>query len=130
MTEPCISDVSIKERRIFSRQPVRVGCAGWSIPQLAAAHFASRGSHLERYSQAFNSCEINSSFYRPHKKETWERWARSVPAEFQFAVKLPKSITHEAKLVCGLEILSPFLEQIACLGKQLGPVLVQLPPGL
>jgi uncharacterized protein YecE (DUF72 family) len=53
-----------------------------------------------------------------------------VPAEFQFAVKLPKSITHEAKLVCGLEILSPFLEQIACLGKQLGPVLVQLPPGL
>ena len=49
----------------------------------------------------FNSCEINSSFYRPHKKETWERWARSVPADFRFSVKAPKAITHEARLNCG-----------------------------
>jgi uncharacterized protein YecE (DUF72 family) len=130
MTEPCISDVSIKERRIFLRQPVRVGCAGWSIPRLAATHFASRGSHLERYSQVFNSCEINSSFYRPHKKETWERWARSVPAEFRFSVKAPKAITHEAGLNCSSEILSAFLEQINCLHEKLGPVLIQLPPSL
>ena len=130
MTEPCISDVSIKERHIYSRQPVRVGCAGWSIPRLAATHFASRGSHLERYSRVFNSCEINSSFYRPHKKETWERWARSVPAEFRFSVKAPKAITHEARLNCSSEILSAFLEQISCLHEKLGPVLIQLPPSL
>jgi uncharacterized protein YecE (DUF72 family) len=130
MTEPCVSDVSIKESRNLSRQPVRVGCAGWSIPRLAAAHFASGGSHLERYSQAFNSCEINSSFYRPHKKETWERWARSVPAEFRFSVKAPKAITHEARLNCSSEVLSAFLEQINCLHEKLGPVLIQLPPSL
>jgi uncharacterized protein YecE (DUF72 family) len=130
MTESCTCDVSIKESRIFSRQPIRVGCAGWSIPRLAAAHFGSRGSHLERYSQAFNSCEINSSFYRPHKKETWEKWARSVPAEFRFSVKAPKTITHEAKLNCSSEVLSAFLEQINCLHERLGPVLIQLPPSL
>jgi uncharacterized protein YecE (DUF72 family) len=130
MTEPCVSDASIKESRNLSRQPVRIVCAGWSIPRLAAAHFASRGSHLERYSQAFNSCEINSSFYRPHKKETWERWAGSVPAEFRFSVKAPRTITHEAKLNCSSEFLSAFLEQIDCLHEKLGPVLVQLPPSL
>jgi uncharacterized protein YecE (DUF72 family) len=130
MTESCTSDVSIKESGIFLRQPVRVGCAGWSIPGQAAAHFASGGSHLERYSQSFNSCEINSSFYRPHKKETWERWARSVPAGFRFSVKAPRTITHEAKLNCSSEVLSAFLEQINCLHEKLGPVLLQLPPSL
>ncbi len=60
------------------------------------ANFVSQGTHLERYAQTFNSCEINSSFYRPHKPETWSRWAASVPAGFQFSVKAPKSITHEA----------------------------------
>ncbi len=130
MTESCISDVPIKESRTLSRQPVRVGCAGWSIPRLAAAHFAARGSHLERYSQVFNSCEINSSFYRPHKKETWERWARSVPADFRFSVKAPKAITHEARLNCGSEVFSAFLEQINGLHEKLGPVLIQLPPSL
>lgn len=120
----------MKESHIFSRQPVRVGCAGWNIPRQAAAHFVSTGSHLARYSQTFNSCEINSSFYRPHKKTTWERWARSVPAEFRFSVKAPKTITHEARLNCNSELLSAFLEQISCLHDRLGPVLVQLPPSL
>src|ERR1700734_1562399 len=130
MTVACTSDVSIKGNRTFSRQPVGVGCAGWNIPRQAAGHFASSGSHLERYSQSFNSCEINSSFYRPHKKETWERWARSVPAEFRFSVKAPRTITHEAKLNCSSEVLSAFLEQINCLHEKLGPVLIQLPPSL
>jgi uncharacterized protein YecE (DUF72 family) len=130
MTESCTPDVSIEEKPTFARQTVRVGCAGWNIPRQAAARFASSGSHLERYAQAFNSCEINSSFYYPHKKETWERWGRSVPAEFRFSVKAPKTITHEAKLNCSSEVLSGFLEQINCLHERLGPVLLQLPPSL
>ncbi len=88
------------------------------------------GSHLERYAQIFKCCEINSSFYRPHKRETWERWARTVPKGFQFSVKLPRAITHEAGLNCSPSILSAFLEQIRFLAEKLGPVLIQLPPSL
>ncbi len=130
MTEARIRDVSIENSHVSSRQRVRVGCAGWNIPQQVAAHFGSRGSHLERYSQEFNCCEINSSFYRPHKKETWERWASSVPAEFRFSVKAPKTITHDLRLNCTSDVLSAFLEQIICLGDKLGPLLFQLPPSL
>jgi uncharacterized protein YecE (DUF72 family) len=130
MQDPRPDKVAIEERYISSRSPVRVGCAGWSIPRHAAAYFASVGSHLDRYSQVFNSCEINSSFYRPHKKETWERWAKSVPAEFRFSVKAPRTITHEAKLNCSAGVLSAFLQQIKFLGDKLGPVLIQLPPSL
>ena len=130
MQDPSPDDVVVEEHHISSRSPVRVGCAGWSIPSHAAARFASVGSHLDRYSQVFNSCEINSSFYRPHKKETWERWTQSVPADFRFSVKAPRTITHEAELNCSSEALSEFFQHIKFLGDKLGPILIQLPPSL
>jgi hypothetical protein len=113
-----------------SRQSIRIGCAGWNIPREAAAHFTSGGSHLQRYSQVFNCCEINSSFYRPHKHQTWDRWAKTVPADFRFSVKAPRTITHEAALNCAPEVLLAFLQQISFLDDKLGPILIQLPPSL
>ena len=58
---------------------MRIGTAGWSIPKQYAAAFAATGSHLERYAQRFNAVEINTSFYRPHRKTTYERWAARFP---------------------------------------------------
>jgi uncharacterized protein YecE (DUF72 family) len=110
--------------------PIRIGCAGWTIPRESASHFTAAGSHLQRYSQTLNAVEINSSFYRPHKNQTWQRWAETVPADFKFSVKTPKSITHETRLDCGSELLDSFINQIRFLGKRLGPMLVQLPPSL
>jgi uncharacterized protein YecE (DUF72 family) len=113
----------------MDRLPVaRVGCAGWSIPKHTASQFPEGTSHLHRYSQLLDCCEINSSFHRGHKIETWKRWAESVPANFRFSVKLPRAITHEAKLDGGPELLVDFLNQIRYLGDKLGPILVQLPP--
>jgi uncharacterized protein YecE (DUF72 family) len=109
---------------------IRIGSAGWNIPKESAKAFPADGSHLQRYSRVLNAMEINSSFYRPHKHETWKRWAETVPADFRFSVKASKSMTHEARLNCGAELLLPFLEQIGFLGDKLGPVLIQLPPSL
>jgi uncharacterized protein YecE (DUF72 family) len=130
MTKSSARDISIEENSTSCSESVRVGCAGWSIPRQYAARFVCRGSHLERYSQAFNACEINSTFSRAHKKETWMRWAGSVPTGFRFSVKAPRTMTHEAKLDCSPQILSAFLEQIELLGERLGPILIQLPPSL
>ena len=74
--------------------------------------------------------EINSSFYRPHRTATYERWAASVPEEFRFAVKIPKAITHERRLKEAGDLLDRFLLEVAGLGPRLGPLLVQLPPSL
>ena len=106
----------------------RVGCAGWSIPREAAGAFPGGGSHLARYADVFNAVEINSSFYRPHREQTYARWAASVPAEFRFAVKLPRAITHEARLAAVAAALQRFAAEVAGLGGKLGCVLVQLPP--
>jgi uncharacterized protein YecE (DUF72 family) len=53
-----------------------------------------------------------------------------VPATFRFAAKLPKTITHQRKLIDCAGLLDAFLYEIAPLGEKLGPLLVQLPPSL
>ncbi|MBN8809423.1 MAG: DUF72 domain-containing protein [Sphingomonas sp.] len=85
---------------------------------------------LARYATRFDAVEVNSSFYRPHLSKTYARWAASVPDDFRFAVKLPKAITHEARLVGGDALLAAFAAQTGWLGEKRGPILVQLPPSL
>jgi uncharacterized protein YecE (DUF72 family) len=106
----------------------RIGIAGWAIRREHSERFAHVGTHLQRYATLFNCVEINSSFYRPHRRTTYERWADSVPDDFRFAVKLPKVITHELRLVGALAPLEQFLHETGGLGARLGPILVQLPP--
>ncbi|MBP2310364.1 DUF72 domain-containing protein [Azospirillum melinis] len=110
--------------------PVRIGTAGWSIPKLSAPAFPVDGTHLERTARVMPMTEVNSSFYRPHKPETWARWAASTPLGFRFAVKLPKAISHEARLVGSEAALDRFLAEAGMLGDRFGPLLVQLPPSL
>ncbi len=109
---------------------VRIGCAGWSIPSQHANLFGAGDSHLARYSTRFDVAEINATFHRPHQPQTFERWAASVPAQFRFSAKLPKWITHEARLYGTGDALSAFFDGVAGLGPKFGGVLVQLPPSL
>jgi uncharacterized protein YecE (DUF72 family) len=92
--------------------------------------FPPDGSNLERYAARFSCVEINSSFYRQHRRSTYERWASSVPPGFRFAVKVPRAITHDQRLVAADVLLEVFLEEATGLGDRLGPLLVQLPPSL
>jgi uncharacterized protein YecE (DUF72 family) len=109
---------------------VRIGCAGWTIPKTNAASFPQSGSHLGRYAQRFTAVEINSSFHRPHRRTTYERWSAAVPDGFAFSVKAPKEITHSLRLAHADAALDCFLEQATGLGSKLGPLLFQLPPSL
>ena len=107
-----------------------IGTAGWSIPAKDAAQFPSEGSALERYAARFAGVEINSSFHRPHRPSTWRRWAESVPSGFRFAVKIPKTITHQRKLAGCADLVETFLGEAGGLGDKLAVLLVQLPPSL
>jgi len=109
---------------------VRCGCAGWSLPSAAKPRFGAGDSLLQRYATRFDAVEINSSFYRPHRRSTYERWADSVPVDFRFSAKLPRTITHEAGLRGVGALLDEFVAQVDGLGDKLGALLVQLPPRL
>ena len=109
---------------------VFIGTAGWSIPAVYAAAFPEGGTHLARYGARLTAVEINSSFYRPHQRKTYERWAASVPADFHFSVKLPRTITHDRRLAGCDALLARFVGEASGLGEKLGVLLVQLPPSL
>jgi uncharacterized protein YecE (DUF72 family) len=109
---------------------VFVGTAGWSVPARYADHVPKTGTHLERYGRCLNAAEINTSFYRPHQRKTYERWAASVPNDFRFSIKLPRSISHDHRLQDHRDLLARFLEEVSGLGEKLGVVLIQLPPTL
>ncbi len=107
-----------------------IGTAGWSIPPAWRSSFPESGTSLERYATRFAGAEINSSFHRRHRPGTWARWAASVPETFRFAVKIPKTITHKAKLVDCAALLDEFALDVEPLGAKHGVTLVQLPPSL
>lgn len=113
-----------------ARPRIRIGCAGWSIAAQHAHLFGQGASMLKRYATRFDATEINSSFYRPHQNKTYVRWADSVPADFRFSVKLPKSISHELRLQRCADPLDRFIEEIEGLGSKLQGILVQLPPSM
>src|ERR1700733_5179814 len=112
-----------------------LGTAGWAVPKQHLPLFSAfaggaKQSHLGRYASRFSCVEINSSFHRPHRRATWERWAGATPDDFRFAVKAPKAVTHVANLVTTGGTLLDFFDAVGCLGDKLGPVLIQIPPKL
>lgn len=111
-------------------RPMLVGTAGWAIPADQAQAFPADGTGLARYAGMMTVAEINSSFHRPHRRSTYERWAASTPDYFRFSVKVPKELSHRRKLADPGEPLGAFIDQVGGLGARLGVVLVQLPPSL
>ena len=109
---------------------IRIGTAGWAIPARVRDRFPEAGTGLQRYAARFVAAEINSTFYRSHRPQTFAKWAASVPDGFRFAVKLPKTITHERRLVGVDELALRFLDEASGLGAKTGPLLIQLPPSL
>src|SRR5918911_5013460 len=115
-----------------------VGCQGWNYddwvtPPAAAPVFYPHGTRaagmLKLYARAFETVEVDSTFYAVPAAATVEQWARRTPPHFTFALKLPQAITHEAGLRAGSEeVLARFCAVARRLGDKLGPVLVQLPP--
>ncbi|MDX1588187.1 MAG: DUF72 domain-containing protein [Oleiphilaceae bacterium] len=110
-------------------QALRIGCAGWQVPKSLAGRFGASGTHLQRYAATLPAVEINSCFYREHRPQTYEKWARETPADFRFALKMPRWLTHQDGRL-QTQGLETFLEQAGHLGDKLGPLLLQLPPKL
>jgi uncharacterized protein YecE (DUF72 family) len=107
-----------------------IGTAGWVVPAQERAPQGRERSHLFQYSRRFNAVEINSSFQRWHRQETYVRWAADTPARFRFSVKMPRTITHELALRRCRREVERFVTEVEGLRGKLAVILAQLPPGL
>lgn len=113
---------------------VRVGISGWRYPPWRGRFYPQDLPHRQELAYAAErlaTIEINGSFYSLQRPEYYARWAAQVPADFRFAVKGSRFVTHLRRLAGGPEALANFFASgLLALGPTLGPVLWQLPPTL
>jgi uncharacterized protein YecE (DUF72 family) len=110
----------------------RIGTSGWSYdhwePELYPPGLPP-GQRLARYTELFDTVELNSSFYRWPRPAAFASWRQRLPDGFVLSVKAPRGLTHARKL------LEPeaWIERIAAGWQELGDrgavLLVQLGPG-
>ncbi len=108
-----------------------IGTSGWVYPHWLGVFYPPELKQREWYAfygRRFATVELNNTFYRLPKEQTWEHWRGQAPAGFRYAVKGNRYVTHMKRLRDCAEPVETFLTRARLLGEHLGPVLWQLPP--
>jgi uncharacterized protein YecE (DUF72 family) len=113
----------------MSEGMIRVGIGGWTYPPWRGVFYPDKlpqTKELEYASRQLGVIEINATFYGRQARKSWEKWAETAPAGFQFAVKGSRYCVMKPRLAEAVEGLSGFFAQgFAALGPKLGPILWQ-----
>ncbi|MEX1182842.1 MAG: DUF72 domain-containing protein [Gemmatimonadota bacterium] len=115
------------------KQRFYIGTQGWNYGGWGGRFYPAgvrAGDRLEQYSRVFDTVEVDSTFYAMPPAGRFASWYERTPAHFHFTAKLPRDITHDARLVGADELLYEFCDRASELREKLGPLLVQLPPDM
>ncbi len=110
---------------------IRLGAQGWNYDAWVGPFYPTGtrpAEYLRTYSRAFTTVEVDATFYAIPPSTTVRGWAERVPSDFEFALKLPKEITHDRRLRHAEDILLQFVSRARELEHRLGPILIQLSP--
>src|SRR6266478_173109 len=110
---------------------IRIGTSGFHYKHWKGPFYPQEmlsAKMLDFYVQHFDTVELNNSFYRLPPAHAFDCWREATPANFVFAVKASRFITHNKKLKDPENAIDNLLPRAAHLGPKLGPVLFQLPP--
>lgn len=115
-----------------SEAPIRVGVGGWDYDPWRGTFFPeglSKAKQLAHAAGRLTAIEVNATNYRLQKRETFEKWAASVPDGFRFSLKASRYCTNRRDLREAGEAVARFLDQgLTALGDKLGPILWQFMP--
>ena len=110
---------------------IQLGTQGWNYDAWVGPFYPDGtrpADYLTVYARAFETVEVDSTFYAIPPEKTVRGWAGRVPDRFTFALKLPREITHERRLAGCRDLVAQFADRVRLLGAKLGPVLIQLGP--
>jgi uncharacterized protein YecE (DUF72 family) len=116
----------------MNQQPhIRIGTSGWNYGHWRGRFYPEdlpANRWFEHYAGAFDTVEINNTFYQLPAAKTFQNWDQQAPPGFVYAVKANRYITHLKKLKDPMVPLRRFFNRARRLGRHLGPILFQLPP--
>ena len=108
---------------------VLIGCAGWSYQDWSGVFYPKplkAGQFLSYYAKFFDYTEVNSTFYNLPSEATIRKWAKDVPEDFRFTIKMWQNITHKK---AGWEAaVDMFLARMESLESKIQGFLLQFPP--
>jgi len=113
--------------------PYYIGTSGWHYEHWRNRFYPeqlTKAKWLEFYATHFATVELNNSFYHLPSETAFANWRDSSPANFIFAVKVSRFITHIKRLKNTEEALDKFITRAKILDQKLGPLLYQLPPNM
>jgi uncharacterized protein YecE (DUF72 family) len=126
------ADNLIPRRDDWPPNDLRIGISGWTYAGWRGVFYPKKLAHrleLQFASHAFNSIEVNGSFYSLQRPSSYQRWYTETPPGFVFSVKGARFITHMKKLRDVEAPLANFLASgVLALREKLGPILWQFPP--
>jgi uncharacterized protein YecE (DUF72 family) len=112
---------------------LHIGTSGWSYRHWSGIFYPPQikpDKYLEYYITMFSCVELNASFYHLPKEMTVTGWVKRTPETFKFCPKLSRFITHQRKLQHVEDSLQRYFEVFEEMKSRMGPVLIQLPPGM
>ena len=112
---------------------IHIGTSGWTYDHWREVFYPKdcpKAKWLDFYTRHYGTVELNASFYRLPKPQTFENWRERTPDNFLWAVKANRYITHIKRLKDPEEPLERFFGSADALKEKLGPILFQLPPSL
>jgi uncharacterized protein YecE (DUF72 family) len=116
----------------MSEGTIRIGIGGWTYPPWRGTFYPEKlpqRQELEYASNQLAAIEINATFYGRQSPKSWEAWEKTVPGDFQFAIKGSRFCVMRSRLCDGAEGIGNFFAQgFAALGPKLGPILWQFAP--
>jgi uncharacterized protein YecE (DUF72 family) len=110
---------------------LRIGTSGYHYNHWRGTFYPEKlpqKQWLSYYLEHFDTVELNNTFYKLPTLEAMNAWRENTPANFLFAVKGSRFITHNLKLSRPENAIQNILPRAEALGKKLGPILWQLPP--
>ena len=120
--------------KIVHRGALRIGTSGWHYQSWWGPFFPAglkKKDALAFYASQFSCTELNSPFYRTPTLEAAKAWVEQTPADFRFAWKASRFITHWKRLSERCDNSLALMEtRLDVLGEKCGPVLFQLPPAM
>jgi len=114
-----------------SRGRIRLGTQGWNYPSWVGAFYpygTRPTDFLRTYARAFDTVEVDSTFYAIPPLTTVRGWVTRTPSTFRFTLKMPQEITHERRFVDAYDLMSVFVDRARELQAKLGAILIQCGP--